>query len=180
MSAKQHAGNLLLGLLPPTRAFGTKRFILRWMGVDASLTCRVAYGVRVLGRLAVSIGDDTFVGHSVLISGGVSSVSLGDRVDIAPRVTFATGSHQVDIAGPRAAGAGFSRDIVVQDGVWIGAGSTVLGGVVIGENAVIAAGSVVTRNIPPRCLAAGVPCRVKKVWCDHRRSWVEADQREAA
>lgn len=153
-----------MAILPPTRAFSLKRRVLRWMGADVSSGVRIAHGVRVMGRLHLALGQDTFVGHECLISGGVSRVIIGDRVDIAPRVTFVSGSHEVDLGGDRAAGRGISRDIVVEDGAWIGAGSTILGGVTIGECAVVAAGSVVTSDIPARCVAAGIPCRVKKTW----------------
>ena len=63
-------------------------------------------------------------------------------------------------AKTRVANYVYGEPITVGNNVWFGAGVTVLGGVTIGDNTVIAAGSVVTRDIPANCLAAGVPCRV--------------------
>lgn len=180
MPARQYIGNHLLKLLPPTRCFGLKRRVLKLMGVNVSSTARIAKGLQVLGTLHLEIGEDAFVGHDVLICGGRSRVVIGSRVDIAPRVVLETGSHLIDMPGDRAAGQGVSRDIVIRNGAWLGVGVTVLGGVTIGESAVIAAGSVVTRDIPPRCVAAGSPCRVKKVWDPRTNDWTRAGHQEAA
>ena len=60
----------------------------------------------------------------------------------------------------RAAGLGDARPVTIGDNVWICAGALILPGVTIGEGSVIGAGSVVTRSVPPRCLAVGNPCRV--------------------
>jgi maltose O-acetyltransferase len=113
-----------------------------------------------------------FLGHEALISGGKSRVTIGDCVDIGPRVSILTGSHEVDMTSRHSAGRGFSRDVVIEEGAWIGGGSTILGGITIGRKAVIAAGSVVTRDVPPYALAAGAPCRVKKLWSDAARGWI--------
>jgi maltose O-acetyltransferase len=141
------------------------------MGVEVVGAPRIASSVRIYGDLRLNLGDDAFLGHDVLIAGGRSHVTIGDCVDIGPRVSLLTGTHETDMLGRHSAGAGYSRDIVIEDGAWIGAGSTILGGVTIGRKAVIAAGSVVTRDVPPFTLAAGVPCRVKKVWRHDRAVW---------
>ena len=60
----------------------------------------------------------------------------------------------------RAAGLEYARPVTIGDNVWICAGALILPGVTIGEGSVIGAGSVVTRSVPPRCLAVGNPCRV--------------------
>jgi maltose O-acetyltransferase len=172
MSLRQFLGNTLIGVLPPTRCYGFKRRILRSMGVNVNGAARVASSVRIYGDLRLSLGDDVFLGHEVLISGGKSRVTIGNCADIGPRVSILTGSHEVDMMGSHSAGRGISMDIVIEDGVWIGAGSTILGGVMIGRKAVIAAGSVVMRDVPPYSLAAGVPCRVKKVWQAADARWI--------
>jgi maltose O-acetyltransferase len=112
------------------------------------------------GRLA--IGSDTFIGHQVLIAGGDASITVGSYCDIAPRVTIVSGSHDISSGGPRAAGRGRSNPIVIEDGVWIGAGSIILGGARIGRRSVIGAGSVVVGDIPSNSVALGVPCRVTR------------------
>lgn len=110
----------------------------------------------------VRIGARAFIGHDVLISGGDAEVSIQEDVDIAPRVVIVSGTHEIDLDGPRIAGRGLSRPIVIENGAWIGAGSIILGGVRIGHHSIVAAGSVVGRNVPPYTLAAGVPSTVRK------------------
>jgi acetyltransferase-like isoleucine patch superfamily enzyme len=171
MSWRQYVGNSAIGLLPPTRAFAWKRWVLRRMGAQVSPSARLTSSVRIWGSLKLTIGHDTFLGHEVLITGGDSMVSIGDCVDIAPRVTIVAGTHEVDMVGRHSAGRSLSRDVRIEDGVWIGAGTTVLGGVTIGRKAVIAAGSTVTEDIPPFVVAAGVPCRPRKLWNDGVQSW---------
>jgi len=168
MSLRQYLGNAALGLLPPTRAWGLKRTILRAMGVRINGRPRVTSSVRVWGEIELTLGDDVFLGHDVLISGGKSRVTIGDCVDVAPRVTIVTGTHEADMQGLHSAGAGRSDDVVIEDGAWIGAGTTILGGVTIGRKAIVAAGSTVTQDVPPLSLAAGVPCQVKKRWWGER------------
>jgi maltose O-acetyltransferase len=179
MSLRQYLGNKLLGLLPPTRLYGFKRRLLRGMGVQIVGCPRVTSSVRVLGAVQLSLGDETFVGHDALIVGGPSRVTVGACVDIGPRVTLVTGSHAIDMQGPHSAGAGASRDIVIEDGVWIGAGATILGGVTIGRKAVIAAGSVVNADVPPLCVAAGAPCRPRKFWNAASQTWLMAEEHAA-
>ena len=91
----------------------------------------------------------------MLIGGGDASITIGSNCDIGPRVCIITGDHEFAPTGPRAAGPGYSKPIVIEDGVWIGAGSMILRGVRIEKRAVICAGSVVTRNIPAESYAVG-------------------------
>lgn len=108
----------------------------------------------------LSVGEDTWIGHEVLITGGDSAVKIGALCDIGPRVTFVTGSHKVIPFGPRVAGPGYSSEIAVGNGCWIGAGSIILGGSRIGDCTIIAAGAVVKGDFPSNCLIGGVPARV--------------------
>lgn len=81
--------------------------------------------------------------------------------DISGRVNIITGTHQIGTI-EEAAGEGYGKDITIEDGVWIGFGSTILPGVTIGKAAIIAAGSVVTHNVAPGTMVAGVPAKFKK------------------
>lgn len=85
-------------------------------------------------------------------------IRIGDHVAVAPEVSFfAAGHDYTRLSLPNIAGS-----ITVGDHVWIGGRSIILGGVSIGEGAVIAAGAIVTRDIPPYTVAAGAPARVIK------------------
>jgi maltose O-acetyltransferase len=159
MSVRRYFANILVALLPPTRAFRLKALIWRWARVDIARNARLVSSVRIWTSGPVSIGSGTFIGHEVMIAGGEAPVRIGGSCDIAPRALLVTGTH-VDGGSDRAAGAGLSHPISIGEGVWIGAASTILGGVEIGDGAMIAAGSLVNRSIPSHVVAAGVPCQV--------------------
>jgi len=150
---------LFIGILPATRFFGLKCRLLSICGVRIHPSARLCSSVKIALSGQLTIGAKTFIGHQVLITGGDSVIAIGSNCDIAPRVTIISGSHEISNAGPRAAGQGYSKPIVIEDGVWVGVGSIILGGVRIGQHSVIGAGSVVVSDIPPRSVAVGSPCR---------------------
>ena len=88
-----------------------------------------------------------------------TDVFIGDDVMIGPNVTIATGTHPI-CPELRRKNYQFNLPIHIGNCVWIGAGSIVLPGVTIGDNSVIGAGSVVTKDIPSNVVAYGNPCRV--------------------
>lgn len=96
-----------------------------------------------------------FIGHYVLIGSGDASISIGDHCNIGPRVSIINGDHELTATGPRVAGSGYSKPIVIEDGVWISAGSMIFRGVRIGQRSFISGGSVVTRNVPTESYAEG-------------------------
>ncbi|MDE6766459.1 MAG: sugar O-acetyltransferase, partial [Duncaniella sp.] len=98
--------------------------------------------------------------HNLVILDG-ATVTFGDNVFIAPNCGFYTAGHPID-ANDRNKGLEYARPINIGNDVWIGADVSVLPGVTIGDNCVIGAGSVVTRNIPSNSVAVGNPCRVIK------------------
>ena len=117
--------------------------------------------IKVLG-VKLKIGENTFIGEDTLIMGGESYVKIGKNCDISSRVNIITGTHKVGCFN-RAAGEGYSEDITIEDGVWIGVGATILHGVIIGKGSIVAAGSLVNKSFPSGVLIAGVPAVVKKV-----------------
>ncbi len=108
-------------------------------------------------------GDEIRVGHNVFINQNctfydLGGLDIGDDVMIGPNVNIITTSHPLGPSQRRAVTIG--KPIVIERNVWIAAGATIVGGVTIGENSVVAAGSVVTRNVPPNTLVGGNPARV--------------------
>ena len=91
-----------------------------------------------------------------------AGIRLAERVMVAPRVTFVTVGHPVDTDDRKVWLTGGPID--VQENVWIGAGATVLPGVTIGRDSVIAAGSVVADDVPPRSLVTGGKATVRRSW----------------
>jgi len=167
----------IIHALPPTRCYRMKAFLYRAAGLDVAPTARIVSSARFAGYMPVHVGNDTFIGHQVSFFGGTeASIFIGDCVDIAPNVLVVTGSHEIDMAGDHVAGRGYSRPVRIEDGCWIGAGVTILGGVTIGSKAVIGAGSVVAHDIPAQTIAVGNPARVIKRWDPVLRSWHRVEQ----
>lgn len=106
----------------------------------------------------IAIGENFFANHNLVILDG-AKVSFGNNVFIGPSCGFHTAGHPLDVE-QRNAGLEYAHPIRVGNNVWIGANVTVLPGITIGDNSVIGAGSVVTKDIPANVVAAGNPCRI--------------------
>jgi len=105
----------------------------------------------------IRVGRSVFVNQACILN-DIGGIEIGDEVMIGPRVSLLSSGHPLD-PGTRRRQI-LAAPIVIERGVWIGAGATVLQGVTVGADAVVAAGAVVTRDVPPRTLVAGVPARV--------------------
>ena len=107
----------------------------------------------VLPPLSIDYGKPVTIGR-----GGIT---LGDGVYIGPKVTPITINHDPD---PENRSATYGRPIVIEDKAWIGINSTILPGVSIGYGAIVGAGSVVTKDVPPMTVVAGNPAKfIKKI-----------------
>ncbi len=112
--------------------------------------CDYGYNIR--------IGEDVFFNFNCVVL-DVVAVTVGARTQIGPAVQIYTADHPRDPL-LRRTGAEFGRPVQIGQDVWIGGGAIILPGVTIGDNAVIGAGSVVTRDIPPHSTARGNPARI--------------------
>ncbi len=112
----------------------------------------------------IEIGQESFVNYGAIML-DVAQISIGDQVQIANSVQLLTATHPLDAASRRA-GWEYGEPITIADGAWLGGGVIVCPGVQIGENAVIGAGSVVTKDIPANVVAVGNPCRVIRTLSD--------------
>ena len=159
----RHLLNFLLGILPPSRFFQFRRICLKLCHINIDKDVSVCGRGWIYGRGSLSIGSDTWISPGVIFYTHLDApIVIGSNCDVGPAVEFITGGHS--IGGPsRRAGQGTAKPIVINDGCWIGARSTVLGGVTIGKGAVIGAGSLVNKDIPPNSLAYGVPAKAVKV-----------------
>ncbi|MDQ0639707.1 acetyltransferase-like isoleucine patch superfamily enzyme [Pedobacter sp. W3I1] len=106
----------------------------------------------------IKIGKNVFINHacSFLDMGGIT---IEDEVLIGPRVNLVTENHPLDKNDRRAL---MTKPIIIKQRAWIGAGATILPGVTIGENAVVAAGAVVSKDVPGNTVVGGVPARMIK------------------
>lgn len=147
--------HLVLELLPGFVRNAIWRMLLSSCGRGVHLDHRVYIKFPWL----VSFGSDVSVNRGTEFYCGLragSRILVGSNVRIAPNVRFHAAGHDPDHPDLPETGA----DIVVGDGVWIGAASLVLQGVTIGRDAIVAAGSVVTKDVPAGCVVGGVPARV--------------------
>lgn len=112
----------------------------------------------------MTIGNNVFIGEKAHIS---AHINIGNNVMFGPRPIIVGGNHLFAIKNKsvrflQPANRENVKLITIEDEVWLGAGIIILGGVTIGMGAVIGAGSVVTKSIPPYTVAVGNPCKVKK------------------
>lgn len=110
------------------------------------------------GGKHVHLGSHVYVNYNLTLVDD-THIYIGDHVMIAPNVVIATGTHPIH-PELRPKEAQYNLPVHIQDNVWLGAGCLVMPGVTIGENSVIGAGSVVTKDIPANVVAVGNPCRV--------------------
>ena len=108
-------------------------------------------------------GVDITVGRNVFINQNCTFYDLGgleiaDDVMIGPNVSIITSGHPLEPSQRRA--CVIAKPIVIERNVWIAAGATIIGGVTVGENSVVAAGSVVTKDVPSNTLVGGNPAKV--------------------
>lgn len=146
----------------------------------------IPYRTRLIKKMFPNGADGAFVEPNIRIEYGfnvkfgknfymnfdcqlldVAPIEIGDNVMFGPRVTVATPMHPF-VSEERAISTysdgvhdwEYARPVKIGDNVWVASSATICGGVTIGSDTVIAAGSVVTRDIPSGVLAAGVPCKV--------------------
>ncbi len=122
------------------------------LGRDVLLAHDVGLHLRDAGAV-ISIGDGSFVNHR-------SDIVAHERVTIGRKCLLAWDVQVLDSDSHRVDGAPHTAPVRIGDRVWVGCRATVLKGVTVGDGAVVAAGSVVTNDVPPRALVAGNPARV--------------------
>ena len=110
------------------------------------------YGFRI------EVGENFFANYNFIVLDG-NYVRIGDNVWIAPNVGIYAAGHPLDVKD-RIDGWEYAYPVTIGNNVWIGGSVSIIGGVTIGDNAVVAAGSVVIRDVPADTLVAGNPARV--------------------
>lgn len=155
--AKTIAFLIVNHLFAGPRCFGIKRSVMRMAGFE------IGDGTKIVGPVYcdvanLKIGQNCWIGKNLLVNGN-GTVTIGDNCDIAPEVAFQTGGHEIGTK-ERRAGTGICFDISVGNGCWIGARSTILGGVNVGDSCVVAACACVNKSVDRDRLVGGVPARV--------------------
>jgi chloramphenicol O-acetyltransferase type B len=115
----------------------------------------------------IYIGNDVFIGPGASFIAFISHIEIGDKVLFGPNVTIRGGNHSSHIVGKLLADYKTSdkrreddQPVKIENDVWVGTGAIILKGVTIGRGSIIAAGSVVTKNVPPYAIVGGVPAKI--------------------
>ena len=138
----------------------------------------------------VTIGNDVYIGPHALFLCTESQIFIGNKVLFGPHVTIIGGDHRITDVGrfiydvldkhPED-----DQDVHIEDDVWIGTNTTLLKGVTVGRGAVVAAGALVTKDVPPYAIVGGVPAKVLKYRFtpeqiqEHERQLYAEDERMA-
>ena len=160
LQAKQRALNELVYEYNATRPSETQRRLelLRQIFLDVGENCWIEPPLRANWGSHTHLGNNVYANFNLTLVDD-THVYIGDHVMIGPNVTISAAGHPID-PDLRRETMQFNFPVRIEQNVWIGAGAILLPGVTIGENSVIGAGSVVTRDIPANVVAMGVPCRV--------------------
>jgi len=157
----------------PSQEKERKDFLIKLLGkcgnnIWIEPPLRMAYGKNT------HIGENFYANFNLTIIDDIE-VYIGDNVMIAPNVTITPTGHPVD-PELRKGGTQFSIPINIGNDVWIGSNVVILPGVTIGENSVIGAGSIVTKDIPANVVAVGSPCRVLRKIGQHDKEYYYKDR----
>ena len=117
-------------------------------------------GFRCDNGLNIHVGDEFLANYNVTIL-DISPVRMGNNVWIGPNTLITSVGHPITPKGRRQH-LGIAKPVTIGDDVWIGGNCTILPGVTIGNNVVVAAGAVVSKDVPDNCIVGGVPAKVIK------------------
>ncbi|MFD1429997.1 sugar O-acetyltransferase [Lacticaseibacillus mingshuiensis] len=123
----------------------------------------VRFGDAVYANFNLTMVDDTYI-------------TVGSHTMFGPNVTIATAGHPL-LPELRAQGYQYNAPVVIGENCWFGAGVIILPGVTIGDNVVVGAGSIVTKDLPSNVVAFGDPCQVVRPINDHDREFYFKDRR---
>lgn len=156
--------DLILGFLPRFCCNRLRTKLYQFFGI------KIGARTIVMGRMELAggagrhkrlrIGTDCQI-TSPLYADLNAEITVGNNVALGHHVHLVTTNHEIGDE-TRRCGKVSPQPIVIQDGCWIGARATLLAGVTIGKGSVVAAGAVVTRDVPPNSLVGGVPARLIK------------------
>jgi maltose O-acetyltransferase len=150
-----------IGWLPPFTFSRLRMRLLRLIGVpigDNTVVCgRMSISGSRHAQRALRIGASCMINEGCRFETG-ATITIGDRVHIGHDVTVLTTTHEIGPHDQRSS-VSVHAPVAIGDGVWIGTRSLILPGVEIGAGSVVAAGAVVTQDVPPDTLVGGVPAR---------------------
>lgn len=159
--------HLICPLIPVSRCHGFKAKLLRWCGAKVGKNVEIMSTAKFYGGFELIIGNGVFIGYDAMIFGhNESTIIIEDYAKVGTRASIVTGSHEYTLDTPSIAGKGTFANVRVCKGASIETNAIILPGKTVGEMAHVAAGSVVTHDVPPFTRVAGVPARVIKNFKD--------------
>ena len=136
--------------------FRVRTLFLLLAGLKVNIRCQIRPNV-IIRTNKLRLGRRSTLNYQCVVDNR-AWVSIGDNVGVGIGVKLITSSHDMSNPASRA-GEGKLAAIVIEDGVWVGSGATILAGVTVGRGAVVAAGAVVTKDVPANTVVGGVPAR---------------------
>ena len=139
----------------------------KYVNIEVPFHCDYGYNIEV--------GENFFANYNFTVL-DVGKVRIGANAQIAPNVSIYTAGHPIH-PDSRNSGYEYGISIIIGDNVWIGGNACIMPGVTIGNNVVIGAGSVVTKDVPDNVIAAGNPCKIIRTITDEDRDFYYRDHR---
>lgn len=136
--------------------------MLRWCGAKVGNNVQI-FTPKIIGNFDMEIGDNVWFGHELLIFGAEGSrIVIGKNAKIASQALLVTGYHDYDVKYDNIAGPGKKDDIEIKEGALVDTRAMILPGKTVGYKAHVAAGSIVTHDVPDMVRVAGIPARIIK------------------
>ena len=143
---------ILNNILPCIPFWNIRRIYLRSIGINVGKETFISKDTYFMSPRLFSIGDNSDINRECLLDAR-GGLIIGNNVSISHRVNIVTGSHKINSPNFTE----IDKKVTIEDYVWLGIGCTILPGVTIGKGAVVCAGAVVTKNVPPFSIVAGIP-----------------------
>lgn len=142
----------LVGLVP---SHCCRRFFYRLAGIKIGKGSTIHTGARFYDPRNINIGEDSIIGEGIVLDGR-DKLMIGNHVDIASEVMIYNSEHDVNDENFIAK----NSSVKIEDYVFVGPRAIILPGVTIGKGAIVAAGAVVTKDVPPFAIVGGVPAKI--------------------
>jgi acetyltransferase-like isoleucine patch superfamily enzyme len=144
------------GFLSHIPSHSIREFILRWlMEVQMGAGSAIHLGCRLCTKGQIVLGVNCVIDRDCTLDAR-GGIQIGDNVNISPEVIILTAAHDPDAEDDF---TGVHHSVVIEDYAWIATKAMILPGVTIGRGAIVAAGAVVTKNVPPQTIVGGNPAR---------------------
>ncbi len=139
----------------PNKEF--RKFFLRLLGAKLSRNCVIMRRCEMIKPLGLVMGRSSSIGWFSLVDAR-GGITIGDNVTVASYCKLITAKHDVEDPMFKS----IEEPITIDDYAWVCTGATILGGVTVGRGAVVMAGAVVTKDVPPMTIVGGVPAKIIK------------------